>query len=308
MGTSNTDFYPNGHFNICNDCIEELAREHNFEWKFIDKIFRCIDIPFIPKKFEELRAKNGDANVIPLYAEIFSKGDYAGLGWEEYNEQFKQLRDSGDIDYELPRLDKYKIATLREKWGGDYAEDELRYLERLYDGLLASQNVSGAINGDQALKLCKISLLIDQTIRMGGEGVDKLLRSYDTMVKIAGFTPKNSKNLNDFDSIGELVNWLEKRKWRNPFYDGVTRDIVDETIKNFQNYNRRLYTNETNIGDQITERIQSLKNVDEMSNYYGTKVEDLDYDVYDNEIYDAVKEFEEDDDSKAIDLGGIAEV
>ena len=47
--------------------------------------------------------------------------------------------------------------------------------------------------------------------------------------------------------MGELVKWFEKKGWRNRFYDNVTRDIVDETIKNLQAFNQRLYTNETGM-------------------------------------------------------------
>jgi hypothetical protein len=93
-----------------------------------------------------------------------------------------------------------------------------------------------------------MSYEIDNRIREGTD-FDKLLASYDKLVKAAEFTPKNVKNINDFDSVGELIKWLEKRGWKNKFFDGVTRDIVDETIKNFQNFNQRLYTNESGIGE-----------------------------------------------------------
>jgi len=79
--------------------------------------------------------------------------------------------------------------------------------------------------------LCMISYELEQRIR-NGEEFDKLLASYDKLVKVAEFTPKNAKNASDFDSTGELWRWLEKRGWKNKFYDNVTRDIVDETIKN----------------------------------------------------------------------------
>ena len=72
---------------------------------------------------------------------------------------------------------------------------------------------------------------LDSRIREGVD-FDKLLGSYDKLVKVAEFTPKNAKNANDFDSVGELVHWLEKRGWKNKFYDDVTRDVIDETIKN----------------------------------------------------------------------------
>ena len=105
---------------------------------------------------------------------------------------------------------------------------------------MATQNVSGALQVDQALKLCKMSYEIDSRIR-SGEDFDKILASYDKLVRIADFTPKNAKNANDFDSVGELYRWLEKRGWKNKYYDGATRDVVDETIKNIQAWNQRLY-------------------------------------------------------------------
>jgi hypothetical protein len=79
------------------------------------------------------------------------------------------------------------------------------------------------------------------------------------LVKAAEFTPKNVKNINDFDTFGEAVKWMEKNGWRNRFYDNVTRDVVDETMKNFQGFVQRLYTNESSIGDEVTRRLEALK-------------------------------------------------
>ena len=162
---------------------------------------------------------------------------------------------------------------------------------------MTTQNVNGALQVDQAIKICKMSYEIDCRIREGTE-FDKLLASYDKLVKAAEFTPKNVKNINDFDSVGELIKWLEKRGWVNSFYDGVTRDIVDETIKNIQNFNQRLYTNESGIGDEITRRINALreaKQIEEES-YYGTN-QTYDLDSYDNDGYmDLMREEEFDPD------------
>jgi hypothetical protein len=44
--------------------------------------------------------------------------------------------------------------------------------------MMDSQNVVGALNEDQALKLCKISLIIEQKIREGAD-FSKELKSYD---------------------------------------------------------------------------------------------------------------------------------
>jgi hypothetical protein len=57
-------------------------------------------------------------------------------------------------------------------------------------------------------------------------------------------------------------------------------------MKNFQAFNQRLYTNESGIGEQITERINNLKNAQmiEQESYYGTNAE-YDLDNYENDGY-----------------------
>ena len=187
------------------------------------------------------------------------------------------------------------MRELKEKWGPNYDYDALMYLENLYNGLLMTQNVNGALQGDQALKICKISFELDERIREGSD-FDKMLTAYDKLVKTAEFTPKNVKSASDFDSVGELFRWLEKRGWKNKYYDGVSKDVVDETIMNIQNYNQRLYTNESGIGDEITRRIEALKTAKELetgNSYYGTDETEYDLDNYDNDGFEGLFEDEE---------------
>ena len=65
-----------------------------------------------------------------------------------------------------------------------------------------------------------------------------------------------------------------------------------------QNYNQRLYTNESNIGDEITHRIENLKLAKEIeeNSYYGTDKMDYDLDNYDNDGYENLFKIEEDED------------
>ena len=285
-------FYHDGSLPICNSCIETYLIDVDFSWREVDKLCQWADIPFVPREWERLREMNGD-KVFGVYAEVFAQSEYEGLGWDDYDKAFRELKASGDIEDELPGIAEQKRKKLQERWGENYDDEALRYLEGLYNGLMTTQNVNGALQVDQALKICKISYEIDCRIREGAD-FDKLLSSYDKLVKTAEFTPKNVKNINDFDSVGELIKWLEKRGWRNTFYDGVTRDIVDETIKNFQNFNQRLYTNESGIGEQITERINALKQAKaiEEESYYGTNKE-YDLDEYDDRGYAALIKDEE---------------
>ena len=283
-------FYKDGYLPICNSCIEEYLVENNFDWEAVDKVCQYADIPFVPSEFERLHEMNGD-KVFPVYAKVFLSSDYNGLDWGVYFKKFKELKEAGLIDDELPVIKEKKLSQLKEKWGANYDEEELHYLEGLYDGMLQTQNVNGALQDDQAKKLCKISLEIDSRIREGSD-FDKILSSYDKLVKVAEFTPKNVKNATDFDSVGEVFRWLEKRGWVNKFYDGVTQDVVDEKMKNIMNFNQRLYVNESGITEEIERRLSALKNAQELENYYNTDKE-YDLDEYDNAGYDELMKNED---------------
>ena len=283
-------FYKDGYLPICNSCIEEYLVENNFDWEAVDKVCQYADVPFVPSEFERLHEMNGD-KVFPVYAKVFLSSDYNGLDWGIYFRRFKELKEAGLIDDELPVIKEKKLSQLKEKWGANYDEEELHYLEGLYDGMLQTQNVNGALQDDQAKKLCKISLEIDSRIREGSD-FDKILSSYDKLVKVAEFTPKNVKNATDFDSVGEVFRWLEKRGWVNKFYDGVTQDVVDETMKNIMNFNQRLYVNESGITEEIERRLSALKNAQELENYYNTDKE-YDLDEYDNAGYDELMKDED---------------
>ena len=276
-------FYPDGYLPVCADCVEKMLTEQDFNWELVDKLCQYADIPFVPAEFERLHEMNGN-KVFSVYAEVFLSSEYEGLGWKEYYNEFLKLKEAGVIEDELPILKEERRKKLKEKWGSNYDDEELQYLENLLDGLLQTQNISGALQFDQALKICKISLNLDSKIREGAD-FDKLMGSYDKLVKTAEFTPKNVKNASDFESTGELIKWLEKRGFKSKYYDNVTKDIVDETIKNIQAYNQRLYTNESGIGDEITRRIEALKSAKDLENYYNIGQE-FDIDEFENEGYE----------------------
>lgn len=301
-------FYKDGHIPLCNSCVTYYLRENEFSWEAIDKVCQWADIPFIVKEWERISELTQPAQTWATYARTFSGDEYKSLGWIDYFRQYQKLKEASQIEYEIPLLDTKRIQDLQKKWGANYSPEQLDYLEDLYKGLVATQNINGALQIDQAQKICKLSLEIDSQIRAGSKDVDKFLSSYDKLVKTAEFNPKNSKDDNDFSSFGELAVWLEKRGRENQFYDGATRDVIDETIKNIQSYNQRLYINEGGIGDEITRRLKAIQEENskegvqtESSDMYGIQFE-FDEDKYDNEGFEQF-ENEEFDGGGAI--GGV---
>ena len=296
---TNSLFFPDGVIPMCNDCVDKELRANNWDWDYIDKMCQMADIPFVPKEWEKLRDMT-ESDVFYRYACLFQGSEYEGVGWSDYFKVFSELKAAGLLEEELPEIAERRERDLKEKWGANYDAEALQYLEGLFNGLMTTQNVNGALQVDQAKKICKMSYEVDRRIEEGSD-FDKLLSSYDKLVKAAEFTPKNVKNINDFDTFGEAIKWLEKKGWRNTFFDGVTRDIVDESMKNFQSFNQRLYVNESSMGEEITRRLEALKNTAalEKESYYGTDKEH-DLDAFERDGYEV--EFEGESDEFEVDL------
>lgn len=284
---THSKFYSDGHLPFCNECISEIIDAADNNWDTIDKICQWADIPFVVKEWDRVSQITLPSETWATYAKIFSTQDYQNLGWGDYYRQYKKLKEAGLIEEEIPEVREKRYNDLRRKWGENYDEEELNHLEDLYRGLMNTQNINGALQIDQAQKLCKLSLEIDNRIRAGDKEVDKFMSSYDKIIKSAEFTPKNTKNATDFDSFAEVAYWLEKHGKINKFYDDVTRDVIDEALKNIENYNQRLYVNEGGIGEEISQRLQALNmaNAIEQNNGVYDIQPDFDPDEYDNEAY-----------------------
>ncbi len=248
-----------GSLPICRECLAKMISSAPEKecWNVIDKICQWADVPFLPGEWEKLYQANGK-DTLGVYIAIFRTEQYKTLDWMTYNNVYLQLLEEGRVEDAIPELREKRLQDWRRKWGMGYDEEQLEYLENLHLGLINSQNVVGALNEDQALKLCKISLIIEEKIR-GGVDFTKDLKAYDELAKLSNLTPKNVKDANEFDSFGEVYAYLEKAGWQNKYYDGAVRDEVDNTEKNIKNWIRYLYINETGIAEEIEQRINNLK-------------------------------------------------
>lgn len=247
----------NGSLPICRDCIADMIEKSEEKWNMVDKICQWADIPFVPEQWEKIYQGQG-RSAFGIYASIFRSAPYDTLDWKMYNDVYLQVQEENRVTDALPSVRESQKRKLLMKWGQHYDEEELEYLENLHKGMMDSQNVVGALNEDQALKLCKISLIIEQKIREGAD-FSKELKSYDQLSKLANFTPKIIQDANEFSSVGEIFAYLEKKGWVNEYYDDVVRDEVDFSIKDIKLWNQYLYASDTNIPEEIEARIQNLK-------------------------------------------------
>jgi hypothetical protein len=102
------------------------------------------------------------AVAISTYVETIYAESYPMLDWKIVNDKYLELQERNALDETLPQLKEEKLIQLRKKWGEEYSDSEIEYMEDLFQGILQTQNVNGKLQTDDAVKLCKISLLLNQ--------------------------------------------------------------------------------------------------------------------------------------------------
>ncbi len=255
----------NGVMPICRKCIANTIAEAKESelWNTVDKLCQLADVPFIPEEFERIYKTNG-TDAFGAYCYIFRDKPYDTLDWKMYNEVYLRIQEEGRVEDALPEVKADRENKLRSKWGAEYEISDLEYLENLYQGIVATSGVVGSLNEDQVLKICKISLIIEEKIRAGVD-FSKDLKGYDDLCKLAGVTTQSVKDGSEFNSAGEIFAYLEKLGYKVKYYDGAINDEVDKTIKDIQYWIRYLYVNETGVASEIQERIEGLKTADKLT-------------------------------------------
>ena len=274
----NNSIIHGGSLPICRQCLAkqlDIANQEGNLWNVMDKICQWADVPFVPEAFDEIYQGHG-RDAIGFYISMFRGKPYNSLDWGMYNNVYLQLKEENRVEDAMPTTRAAMRRKLQQKWGHNYDDESLEYLENLHQGLINSQNIVGALNEDQALKLCKISLIIEQKIR-AGEDFDKDLKAYDSLSKLANLTPKIIKDANEFNSVGEIFAYLEKKGWINKYYDGAVKDEADFTIKDIKYWLQYLYVNETGVAEEIEQRIENLKLSAELSGNSFNEKEFRDY-------------------------------
>lgn len=250
-------FLPAGRAPICKNCVKiYLGNCENLEKA--NKLCQYLDLAFDPNKWLELLDRK-QGETFEFYYEFYQSAQNRDVDWSIVNAVWKKRAEDLKVleNIELNRVNRY--AELRMIWG-EYSDDELERLERYYKEIEQTQNVNTAIQKDNARKISKLSLKLDEMIKQNdtGTNIKNIVGAIDNLAKSADFTTKSAKNIGDFDSVGELFAWLEKRGWLNSFYDWKSKDEVDKVMKNIQGYCRRIIVGETNLSGDLEKKLDAF--------------------------------------------------
>lgn len=292
---TNSPFFPSGYLPYCGTCLSSILDITQIP--NMDKLCQWAGWPFNPSRYMLLcKGKLQPEAILNLYYKqyilpLYTQGYTNEVDWSSLNKEWLALAEKdSSLSTLLPEKQKEHEEELRSFWEVDlenivYTIDQLEHLQKLYSDLERTQNIATGAQADQAKKLCRLSLDMDIAQRNHElELYAKLMNAYTSLVKIAEFTPKSAQSNSSFESVGELIAFLEKTGFINKFYDGEQRDIVDKTIKNQQIFLRRLVSGESNLSERIEQRLQRMQVLDRMEDGT-TSEEEWSYDLHHNDDY-----------------------
>ena len=173
--------------------------------------------------------------------------------------------------------------VLAMKWGRLYKPSEWLELERLYTEMTNSFDIQDADTMNTLILLCKTTLKANQAIDCGDiDGFQKLSKVADSLRKSAKFTAQQNKEAKgDFvDSIGELIRICEKDGFIPRYCTDIPQDKVDLTLRDMNEYVRKLVTQDLGFGQQIEDALRKIQIQKEM-NEEATRLQEEEGDDYD---------------------------
>lgn len=287
-------FHPKDRSLLCLTCLEKLVDPKDLNQ--VDKMCQWLDIPFFVNEWTRIwnAAKE---RTLHVYVKLLSDNpSYTSLDWSTVNEKWQDAETCGTLIDNVPVVAEGWRREMMRKWPSDQERDDedYHYLENFYNDLCTTQNLVSATQRDDAKRLCEVGLLATKKIRAGLDAKNEMA-IYHNIVKTEGFEPKNAKNIGDFDSVGELYTWLEKRGWK-PKWHTEPQDSVDFTIKNIQKYLQRLVAGEGALADQVENRRKQLELANRLEEDYDTPLEDEDVEIE----YEGAAELEDELDDGAL--------
>jgi len=157
------------------------------------------------------------------------------------------------------------------------------------------------MQSDAIKKACKLSVALDRAIVSGSpKEINDLSSSYQKFIKTAQIDQIITESSRDvISNVSELVAYLEENNFEFKYYDGATRDVVDKSIKDIQQYLRRLVLDNTGLEavfEQINDSYKKELEIKESSeSFEKVPLEDLYQAGMDSQNSEIDEELEEED-------------
>ena len=213
---------------------------------------------------QELDYVQGKVSRAPAGYGINPDGSAGGYGAMFNEKAYMRPEDIPDPSADLTENDKKYLVM---KWGRLYEPREWVELERIYQEMVNSFDIQDADTINTLILICKVTLKANQALDSGDyDGFGKLSRTLEQMRKSAKFTAaqKKEEKADAVDCVGELVSMCERQGFIPRFATDIPQDKVDVTLRDMNEYVRKLVTQDLGFGQQIEDALKKIQLQKEM--------------------------------------------
>lgn len=268
---ANTIFQKDTLSTLCYDCVCEMIEFNDLD--AVNKLCQFLDIPFLANDWLNLyKSTDNKRKILEDYIKTVRNSEYSNATWKEYTLLWDKARETDAVLSKLPTLSADLFIYLRKKWGSydDFGVEDYLKMESYEKNTLNYYNFRDEARRDMIRKLALVSVLIDKKLAAGDtREVSTLISSYQSLMKESGIQNAVQNDTETIESLSELIAFLEEHGWLMDYKVTETRDVVDATIRNFQQYVAGLVSGS---GEEITQ----MYNAKLMEEQAGTSVNEED--------------------------------
>lgn len=268
---ANTIFQKDTLSTVCYDCVCEMIEFNDLD--AVNKLCQFLDIPFLANDWLNLyKSTDNKRKILEDYIKTVRNSEYSNASWKEYTLLWDKARETDTVLSKLPTLSADLFIYLRKKWGSydDFGVEDYLKMESYEKNTLNYYNFRDEARRDMIRKLALVSVLIDKKLAAGDtREVSTLISSYQSLMKESGIQNAVQNDTETIESLSELIAFLEEHGWLMDYRVTESRDIVDATIRNFQQYVAGLVSGS---GEEITQ----MYNAKLMEEQAGTSINEED--------------------------------
>ena len=264
-------FGTDGVSTICYGCALESINTKDLT--MVDKLCQFLDIAFMAEEWIKIsKTSDNERYILETYIKTVKSSEYSKSSWKQYDLLWEKERETDSVLSKLPTLSADLFIYLRKKWGSydDFGVEDYLKMESYEKNTLNYYNFRDEARRDMIRKLALVSVLIDKKLASGDtREVSTLISSYQSLMKESGIQNAVQNDTETIESLSELIAFLEEHGWLMDYKVTESRDIVDATIRNFQQYVAAIVAGS---GEEITQ----MYNTKLMEQNSGTNVNEED--------------------------------
>ena len=264
-------FGTDGVSTICYDCA--LDSINTKDLTMVDKLCQFLDIAFMAEEWIKIsKTSDNERYILETYIKTVKSSEYSKSSWKQYDLLWEKARETDAVLSKLPTLSADLFIYLRKKWGSydDFGVEDYLKMESYEKNTLNYYNFRDEARRDMIRKLALVSVLIDKKLASGDtREVSTLISSYQSLMKESGIQNAVQNDTETIESLSELIAFLEEHGWLMDYKVTESRDIVDATIRNFQQYVAAIVAGS---GEEVTQ----MYNTKLMEQNSGTNVNEED--------------------------------